>query len=78
MIQDASFMRMKNLTLGYTVPKSFLNKTSFFTGAKVFVTGRNLLTVTDFEGVDPEVDSNLTLGVNPNTKQYSIGVEFSF
>ena len=78
LIENASFMRMKNLTLGYVVPKSILNKTNFFTGAKIFLTGRNLLTVTNYSGVDPEVDSNLTLGVNPNTKQYSVGVEFSF
>ncbi len=78
LIEDASFMRMKNLTIGYVVPKNWINKTQFFTDAKVFATGRNLLTVTKFTGPDPEVDSNLTLGVNPNTKQMSIGFELSF
>lgn len=44
----------------------------------MYVTGRNLLTFTSFDGVDPEVDSNLTLGVNPNTKQVVFGVELNF
>ena len=78
MIQNASFMRMKNLTIGYVVPKQYINKTNFFTDAKVYFAARNLFTVTKFTGPDPEVDSNLTLGVNPNTKQFSFGVEFSF
>ena len=46
--------------------------------AKFFLTGRNLITVTNYLGPDPEVDSNLTLGVNPNTKQYTVGVELTF
>lgn len=78
LIDNASFLRMKNITLGYSFPRSLLSRTNFFTGAKVFVTGRNLLTWTNYSGPDPEVDSNLTLGVNPNTKQVSFGVEFSF
>jgi TonB-linked SusC/RagA family outer membrane protein len=78
MIENASFTRLKNLTLGYNVPENFIKKTNFFKQAKFFVTGRNLLTFTKFEGPDPEVDSNLTLGVNPNTKQISAGFELTF
>jgi len=71
-------MRLKNLSIGYSVPSSILKKTNVFKGAKVFITGRNLLTFTKYSGPDPEVDSNLTLGINPNTKQYSVGVELTF
>jgi TonB-linked SusC/RagA family outer membrane protein len=78
LIEDASFMRLKNLTLSYTLPESLLRKTKFFSGARIFVTGRNLLTFTKYLGPDPEIDSNLTLGANPNTKQYSFGAEISF
>lgn len=42
---------------------------------KSFFTGRNLLTFTKFRGIDPEVNRNVSYGVNPNTKQMSIGVE---
>lgn len=78
LVEDASFMRLKNLTLSYNLPKSVIDKTHFFSGARFFVTGRNLLTFTKFLGPDPEVDSNLALGANPNTKQYSFGAEISF
>lgn len=78
MIQNASFTRLKSLTLGYTLPESLLKKQKVLQGAKFYITGRNLLTFTGFEGVDPEVDSNLTLGANPNTKQVVVGVELNF
>ena len=78
LIEDASFMRLKNLTIGYTIPENIITKTGFISGARVFATGRNLFTVTNYSGPDPEVDSNLTLGANPNTKQYTFGVEITF
>ena len=78
LIEDASFMRLKNLTVSYALPSSLLRKTKFFSAARVFVTGRNLLTFTKYLGPDPEVDSNLSLGANPNTKQVSFGAEISF
>lgn len=78
LIENASFMRLKNLSIGYQLPKKVCNKTKFFSSARVYISGRNLLTWTKYSGLDPEVDSNLTLGVNPNTKQYTLGFEFSF
>ena len=71
-------MRLKNLTLGYNIPQSIVQKTGFFTSTKVFVTGRNLLTWTNYTGPDPEVDSNITLGANPNTKQFTFGITLTF
>jgi hypothetical protein len=78
LVEDASFMRMKNLTIGYELPESLLQRTNLITGSRIFITGRNLLTFTNYEGPDPEVDSNLTLGVNPNTKQISFGLSLQF
>jgi hypothetical protein len=78
LIEDASFMRLKNISLGYSLPSNILKATKFFTSARVFVSARNMLTWTKYSGIDPEVDSNLTLGVNPNTKQLSVGCEISF
>ncbi len=77
-IQDASFVRLKNLTIGYSIPKSVLAHAKAIKALKVFFTGRDLLTWTKYSGVDPEVDSNLSLGTNPNTKQYSVGVNVTF
>ncbi len=78
MISNASFARLKSLTLGYTAPKSLFKGQNWIKGAKVYVTGRNLLTFTRFQGIDPETESNNTLGVNPNTKQIVVGVELNF
>jgi len=78
LIEDASFIRLKNLTLGYSIPQSILKRTKAVKGFRVFLTGRDLLTWTKYLGPDPEVDSNLSLGANPNTKQYSLGVQVTF
>ena len=78
LIEDASFMRMKNFTIGYNIPASILKKSNFLTGCKFYLTGRNLLTVTSYSGPDPEVDSNISLGVNPNTRQIAVGLDFQF
>jgi TonB-linked SusC/RagA family outer membrane protein len=78
LIENASFMRLKNLSASYDIPKRILEKTGFLSGARAYFTGRNLLTFTKYSGPDPEVDSNLTYGVNPNTKQYTFGIEITF
>ena len=76
--ENASFMRLKNLQVGYSLPKKWMQRTNFLDAVKFTFTGRNLLTFTDYSGVDPEVDSNLTLGRAGNSKQYLFGVEITF
>lgn len=77
-LEDASFVRLKNLTLSYSFPKQLLKKTGFVEGARVYAIGRNLWTITDYSGYDPEIDSNLSMGKYPNTRQYEFGVELNF
>ncbi len=74
LIEDASFIRLKNLSVAYNLPKSILSKTKFIEGLKIYFTGRNLFTSTKYSGVDPEVDSNLSLGAYPNTKEITFGL----
>jgi TonB-linked SusC/RagA family outer membrane protein len=78
LIQDASFMRLKVLTFGYALPQSIVKKTGFLNAAKFYLTGRNVFTVTKYLGPDPEIDTNVTLGANPNTRQISAGLELQF
>ncbi|MEY8474876.1 SusC/RagA family TonB-linked outer membrane protein [Parabacteroides johnsonii] len=78
LLENASFLRLKNLTIGYSLPQHILRKTGFIKGLRVFAVGRNLLTATKYQGADPEVDSNLQLGKYPNTRQFSFGAEFTF
>ncbi len=78
LVEDASFMRLKNLTFSYALPQSLLQRTGLQSGTRVFVTGRNLLTFTNYRGPDPEVDSNIGMGTNPNTKQITFGMTLTF
>ena len=78
LLEDASFMRLKNLTVSYTLPQSWMRKTNFMGGCRVYFVGRNLLTFTKYQGYDPEVDSNVQIGNYPNTKQYTLGLELTF
>ena len=80
LVEKASFMRLKNLTLSYTLPSKFIKNSNVMKGARVYLTGRNLWTVKDksFKGTDPEIDSNLTYGKVVNTKQYQVGLEITF
>lgn len=77
-LEDASFLRLKNLTIGYDFPKTLLAKTGVISGIRVYFTARNLLTFTGFSGYDPEIDSNLALGNYPNSRQFVGGVQITF
>lgn len=78
LVENASFMRLKNVTLSYTLAEDIVKEIGFFSKVRFYATGRNLLTVTKYSGLDPEVDSNIGLGTNPNTKQIVCGVEIKF
>ena len=78
LLENASFMRLKNLQIGYQLPKSLLAWQHVVEGLKFTFTGRNLFTVTKYTGLDPEVAGNLTYGKLGNTKQILFGVEVTF
>lgn len=77
-LEDASFLRLKNVQLTYTFPERLIKKSGFMQGLRIYVSGRNLLTFTKYSGWDPEVDSNVSLSAYPNSKQITAGVEISF
>ena len=64
-IEDGSYLRLKNLTIGYSLPQPILNKAKI-SGARIYVSGQNLLTFTNYGGYDPEVGRNSNGGGNPN------------
>ena len=78
LLENASFMRLKNLTVSYDLPKNWMRRTGFMESARVFFVGRNLWTVTKYRGYDPEIDNNMQLGNYPNTKQFTFGLELTF
>ena len=73
-----NFLRLKNLQVGYSLPKRVLDGQNVLNGVKVTFTGRNILTATKYSGIDPEVDSNLSLGRLGNSKQFLFGLELTF
>ena len=77
-LENASFMRLKNLSLAYTLPQSLLKKSKFFTSARLYIQGQNLWTITGFNGLDPEVASNVYQAQYPATRQFTFGAELSF
>ncbi|QKZ15782.1 TonB-dependent receptor [Spirosoma sp. KUDC1026] len=86
-IEDGSYFRMKNLTIGYTLPPAVASKIKFET-ARVYVQAQNLFTITKYSGIDPEVTSvgatpgSTVLGIDqgnyPFSKIYQIGLSFGF
>jgi hypothetical protein len=84
-VEDASFIRLKTATLAYTINQSKLGAIGF-QKVRVFVSGTNIFTSTDYTGYDPEVAaftwSDATIGVDlsvyPPAKTFTIGAELTF
>ena len=72
----ADYIRLKNITFSYSVPKKFLSK-SKLGSAKLYVQGTNLFTYDDFPGYDPEFIGAGT-GIIPQSKNYTFGVQIGF
>lgn len=78
LLENASFLRLKNVSLSYALPQNLLKRTNFFSHARVYVQGQNLLTFTKFSGLDPEGSGNLYAAKYPMSRQFTFGVEVSF
>ena len=83
-VEDGSFLRLKNVTIGYTLPRSVLRKMHFDT-MRVYVSAENLFTITGYSGPDPEVstrNSVLTPGFDwsayPRSRSLTAGLSFTF
>lgn len=84
-IEDGSFLRLANLTLGYTLPKSLTRK-AFIENLRFYATASNLFCLTNYSGADPEVDCKrnylICPGVDysayPKSRQYIFGINLTF
>ena len=72
--RNASFMRLKNVEIGYTIPQKTFGKVPV-RGLRVYVAGYNLLTLTGLKEIDPEANSDVTY---PQMRIYNAGVKLSF
>ena len=75
--QSRAFVRLQDISLSYTFNPRILEKTHVFTDAKIFVSGKNLLTFTGWTGMDPETGQRIG-GGNPSFKTVSFGLNVSF
>ena len=78
LLEDASFLRLKNLMVSYSLPKTLLKKTGVIRGLRVYAQGQNLLTFTNFSGLDPEGTSNVYAAQYPMSRQYTFGLDLMF
>jgi TonB-linked SusC/RagA family outer membrane protein len=77
-IQDASYLRLKNIELGYTIPKSFTRKIGL-DNVRFYVSGQNILTFTKMKNFDPERQTGTTTDqLTPLYKVYSFGLNVKF
>lgn len=82
-VEDGSYVRLRNVTLAYSLPKS---KLPVFKSLKVFVSGGNLITWTNYKGYDPEInskgDNSMLSGIDngsiPQYRTYSFGISAGF
>ena len=77
-IEDASYLRLKTVTLGYTLGKFSFLPSSFPLKLRLFATVQNLLTLTGYKGYDPEVAKGIDLGTYPMARTVSTGVSITF
>lgn len=73
-VEDASFLRMDNLTLGYNFGDVFNSGSNL----RVYGMAQNVFVVTDYSGVDPEIFGNIDNGFYQRPKVYSLGLNFQF
>ncbi|MDB5233521.1 MAG: hypothetical protein JWR44_514, partial [Hymenobacter sp.] len=77
-VEDGSYLRIKVLTLGYSLPKTLLSRFGTQT-VRVYVTGQNLLTLTKYSGFDPELGgSGIDRGVYPQSRVFLAGINLGF
>jgi TonB-dependent starch-binding outer membrane protein SusC len=81
-LEDGSYFRMKNLTIGYTLPTSLISKWKI-DKLRIYVQGTNLFTITKYSGLDPELigadDSfGVDEGILPTVRQFLVGLNLNF
>lgn len=82
LVEDASYLRLKNITLGYTVPKSVIKRIGL-NNLRIYTTATNIWTLTDYSGYDPEGNAygattnivGVDNGNYPQAKTYTFGVQ---
>jgi len=77
-MHKADYLRLKNITIGYSLPKNLINKINI-SDVRIYFNGSNLWTLSAYDVYDPEVNEYGSRGwETPISKTYTFGVEFTF
>ena len=76
-LEDGSYMRLKNIQIGYTLPKKITEK-FFCERLRFYVTASNLFTITKYSGYDPEVGGGVDYGNYPQSRTFTFGLNATF
>ncbi|MBC6611223.1 TonB-dependent receptor [Hymenobacter sp. BT507] len=83
-LENGSYLRLKNLQIGYNVPQTALNKVKGIGSVRVYLTGQNVFTITKYSGYDPETPGGGSLargiddGTYPVVRSYTAGIQLGF
>ncbi|WP_315819958.1 TonB-dependent receptor domain-containing protein [Paraflavitalea speifideaquila] len=77
-VQDASYVRFRNLNVGYNIPRKYLQQLNIFSAATVFAQAQNLYTWTNWRGFDPEDNNNISTFEYPNARTFTFGINLTF
>ena len=78
LLEDASFLRLKNVMLSYSFPQSLIKKSKVFQAIRLYAQVQNPLTFTKFSGLDPESTANVYQAQYPMARQYTFGLDITF
>lgn len=84
-IMDGSYLRLKNIQLGYNLPKRIMDRLKM-TSVRIYVAADNLFTITNYEGFDPEVADyffnpyafGVDVGTYPQARTFRAGITLNF
>jgi iron complex outermembrane receptor protein len=72
-IQNASFFKLDNVTLGWTIDNVIDNNPM-----RLYVSGDNLLTITEYDGIDPEITGGIDSNFYPRSRAIALGLDINF
>lgn len=77
-VNDAKFLRFRNLNVGYNIPELSIKGARFVKSARFYVQGQNLFIWSPWSGLDPEDDNNISLAEFPNPRAVVVGIDINF
>jgi TonB-linked SusC/RagA family outer membrane protein len=75
-LQNGAYFRIKTLQVGYTMPKSIVQKMDI-NRLRIYISSNNLATITGYKGLDPEISGGIDRGLYPQSRTFMVGLDFT-